>query len=501
VTVDTTFDIQAPHTEALALLQGKPPVTRQVFDGLLPELRARAFTVTGVEAAGVLQRTRDAVAGIADGERWDDAKKRIVEELDPYLGDGAARRAELILRMNGFQAFQASNWQAVQADEDTTHLQYLSMEDDSVRDTHAALDGVVLPKNDPFWAKHYPPWEWGCRCMTRSMNVDQVDDERRRDESRNPEDKLVVEGAEREQLRNGTLISGSRRYDVTAPSDRPSEGTPFQWHPSNLRLSMAELEARYDAPVWSAFSAWAKSTQVDASTSVWQWLGGKTLPTAAKTAGAYSGLVTKATAAKLEKPVLDKIASLPPEVGKLLENVNIAYNPKKAHYSPSTKTVHVQRKASAWSGHPDTMVHELGHHLHFETGTLTYSKVDPAFRAAATQDLSKVSVWAEEKFGATWKSKMAYGPTSVRYMAEALGYEGDFDGLPVSSKRRVIRFTDALMGISGGNMGYGHKKSYMSKYGLMEAFTHAWTGIVDSDPEFGKLFSGITGQVRKILKL
>lgn len=264
-----------PHAEAAAMIAGKPVVTREVFDQMLPELRGRAFTITGVEGANVMQRVRDSIAGLATGgedNTWDKIKQEVVAELETYLGDGAERRAELLLRTHGFQAFQASNYRVIQADEDTTHIQYLTMEDENVRDSHAALDGVVLPKDDPFWDSHTPPWDWGCRCRIRPMNPDLVDLERVRDEQRNPEDHLVIEGAELDQLRHGTIISDGQRVDVTPPSERRTEGAAFQWHPDDLRLPVEELEQRYDPPVWDAFKQFAQSSKLTKTQTLWQWL-------------------------------------------------------------------------------------------------------------------------------------------------------------------------------------------------------------------------------------
>src|SRR5260221_653790 len=127
---------------------------------------------------------RARIAALPRGTVWDDAKADIATELDPWLGDGAEQRAELLLRTHGFQAFQAANWRVAQEDDDTTHLQYLATEDDRVRATHLALNGVTLPKDDPFWQKHYPPWEWGCRCRVRPMNPDLVAEARAQDEKR-----------------------------------------------------------------------------------------------------------------------------------------------------------------------------------------------------------------------------------------------------------------------------------------------------------------------------
>lgn len=42
---------------------------------------------------------------------------------------------------------------------------YVTTGDDRVRPTHAALDGVTLPKDDVFWESFYPPNGWNCRCQ------------------------------------------------------------------------------------------------------------------------------------------------------------------------------------------------------------------------------------------------------------------------------------------------------------------------------------------------
>ena len=42
--------------------------------------------------------------------------------------------------------------------------EYRTVGDDKVRPEHAALNGLVLPANDPRWRKIYPPNGWNCRC-------------------------------------------------------------------------------------------------------------------------------------------------------------------------------------------------------------------------------------------------------------------------------------------------------------------------------------------------
>lgn len=59
----------------------------------------------------------------------------------------------------------AANWQNLQSNTDRYHLQYRTAGDDRVRISHQVLNQITLPKNDPFWAKYYPPNGWRCRCL------------------------------------------------------------------------------------------------------------------------------------------------------------------------------------------------------------------------------------------------------------------------------------------------------------------------------------------------
>jgi predicted SprT family Zn-dependent metalloprotease len=50
---------------------------------------------------------------------------------------------------------------------------YVTMDYGKERMEHKALNGKVLPWDDPFWDTHYPPWDWGCRCMVIKMTKSQ----------------------------------------------------------------------------------------------------------------------------------------------------------------------------------------------------------------------------------------------------------------------------------------------------------------------------------------
>jgi len=47
------------------------------------------------------------------------------------------------------------------------YWEYRTAGDNDVRKSHAALEGVILPWNDPIWKKIFPPNGWNCRCDVR----------------------------------------------------------------------------------------------------------------------------------------------------------------------------------------------------------------------------------------------------------------------------------------------------------------------------------------------
>jgi SPP1 gp7 family putative phage head morphogenesis protein len=59
----------------------------------------------------------------------------------------------------------AARWTEFQKDKDVIpNLEYQTVGDSAVRAEHQVLDGIVKHIDDVFWASHYPPNGWGCRC-------------------------------------------------------------------------------------------------------------------------------------------------------------------------------------------------------------------------------------------------------------------------------------------------------------------------------------------------
>lgn len=280
-----------PHDEAARLVAQKTPVQKRIFKGLLPELRARAFTVAGLKQLDEIGRVQDLITDYTRGQTatgeavtWDTAKKQIVAEL-PFLDAAAAnKRATVLLRTHGFQAQQSAQYNQDMENDYITHFKYIATEDARVRDEHLALHGIVLPKDDPFWDDHFPPWDWGCRCQTVGLSKRAVERERARDEKRPPENRRVMEGPMLDQLRNGQLIRGPRKlqsgkqlrggsFNVSAPA-KTQGAAAFQWNPKNLRLDWDQLREKYrgDHELWTMFEVWSRATELSPGVTVYLWL-------------------------------------------------------------------------------------------------------------------------------------------------------------------------------------------------------------------------------------
>lgn len=61
-------------------------------------------------------------------------------------------------------------WQRVIENKDIyPMLQFSAVMDGNTRDDHAALDGIIKPVDDPFWATYWPPLDWNCRCTVERL--------------------------------------------------------------------------------------------------------------------------------------------------------------------------------------------------------------------------------------------------------------------------------------------------------------------------------------------
>lgn len=106
---------------------------------------------------------------ILEGRPTKDAVEELRELLDDMGASGVSdTQLETVFRTQLQTSFNAGRWQEDQ-DPDIQEIlwgyKYVTAGDDRVRESHAAWDGVTLPKDHEFWQTHWPPNGWNCRCQ------------------------------------------------------------------------------------------------------------------------------------------------------------------------------------------------------------------------------------------------------------------------------------------------------------------------------------------------
>ena len=69
----------------------------------------------------------------------------------------------------------AAKWEQFEEDGDRYNLQYRTVGDDKVRESHRKLDGVTLPPSSKFWDEYFPPNGWRCRCTVVQVRKGKYD--------------------------------------------------------------------------------------------------------------------------------------------------------------------------------------------------------------------------------------------------------------------------------------------------------------------------------------
>jgi SPP1 gp7 family putative phage head morphogenesis protein len=155
---------------------------------------AGKFMVAGVAQADVLQLFKGEIdKALASGSSLADFAKAVRPELvkkgwwgdieitDPSSGEIRttrfdAARLQLIYDTNLRQSYAAGRWADIERTKKTKpFITYRTMRDERVRTSHRPWDGLVLPVDDAFWAEHYPPNGWRCRCRAYSISQRALD--------------------------------------------------------------------------------------------------------------------------------------------------------------------------------------------------------------------------------------------------------------------------------------------------------------------------------------
>ena len=156
------------------------------------EEHATGFTVAKAMQLDVLSDMHNAVTkAVENGQSFETFKKNLKPTLqekgwwgrkemtDPLTGKtvdaqlGSDRRLKTIYSVNMRSAYQKGQYDRAMESDLHPYLMYRTGPSVKHRKEHESWNGLVLPKNDPWWDSHFPPNGWGCKCYTRAVTESQ----------------------------------------------------------------------------------------------------------------------------------------------------------------------------------------------------------------------------------------------------------------------------------------------------------------------------------------
>ena len=159
--------------EAIDFLKGKIPEASARWDSLAGVAHAKVFTVAGAATADLARDFQQAlVTALEQGQTLTSFRKdfdAIVAKHGWSYNGKRGWRSEVIFNANMRSAHMAGRWEQLVANADRRpYLQYRTAGDGRVRPQHRAWDRLIYQIGDAFWATHYPPNGWNCRCTVRA---------------------------------------------------------------------------------------------------------------------------------------------------------------------------------------------------------------------------------------------------------------------------------------------------------------------------------------------
>ena len=167
--------VARPHLPAQLALYDSAVANMEARLGMDAAGRAALALQTSEKAAKVLTLTgtaletslRDTLITIQQRELTLGQAKREMRRAiaDTGLGPEKNYQLEAIFRTQTQISYNAGRWDALQDEAIQDVLwgyEYSTVGDDRVRDSHAELNGVRAPKDDPIWTSIWPPNGWNC---------------------------------------------------------------------------------------------------------------------------------------------------------------------------------------------------------------------------------------------------------------------------------------------------------------------------------------------------
>ncbi len=162
-----------PFYRAVEELKKRGVVLPDKYYGELQGLhRQLNFSIAGKASLDQLQAVLDSLEeAMNKGKTFHEWKKDVrVQDLGL-----PKHRLDNIFRTNIQAAYNRGHWEKfVEHQKIRPYLMYDAINDSRVRPSHLAMDGIIRPVGDSFWAAHYPPNGYRCRCRCISLSERQA---------------------------------------------------------------------------------------------------------------------------------------------------------------------------------------------------------------------------------------------------------------------------------------------------------------------------------------
>jgi SPP1 gp7 family putative phage head morphogenesis protein len=160
------------------------------FYALADEMKARAFTITGVAKADLLQDVfNDLGKAVSEGTSFEEWREGLddIWERRGWTGR-AAWRVDNIFRTNIQTAYSVGRFEQMEkVSEGRPYWQYSAVNDSRTRPSHSAQHGKVYRHDEPYWSVWYPPNGYMCRCTVKTLSARQVEKRRLKVETGTPD--------------------------------------------------------------------------------------------------------------------------------------------------------------------------------------------------------------------------------------------------------------------------------------------------------------------------
>jgi len=187
-----TFSFSRDPKEAIAYLKDKKPQLHFDYDEIMHEAHHKAFTVAKITRLDLLSDIHASlIHAQKEGIPLNEWKKRLkptlkqkgwwgdIEVTNPRTGEVkqiyvGSRRLRTIFYTNARVSYNVGRAQMQYALPEAQYLRYVAILDGRTRPSHAKNHGVIRHRDDAFWATHYPPNGWNCRCRVQAYSLKQI---------------------------------------------------------------------------------------------------------------------------------------------------------------------------------------------------------------------------------------------------------------------------------------------------------------------------------------